>query len=628
MTQRIAGTMLKQNLIRDGIDLSIEADLLYVDVTNNRIGVNTNAPAVDFEVNGSLIAGDMQISGGILTCSTPTGMQIQAGTNDISVTNSKIVLCEDPTDPQDVVNLRTLQDEIGGVATDIIVDGPTYAQAIDDPYGGSVVIAPDGSIVATFTDNGITFDRNLDVNGTLETNLFEASVSAEIGDIFISGSAIDTVTGSGTDLALSADGGYIIMNSDIQLPLLNASSVLYTDGGGNLTSSTDFTYDGTTLSIADNVDVTANLDAGGISTLGNIQIQNSLITSDTAADIEVTTLSNSDVNITTGSGVVRVDATSALKIPVGMGTERPAVPEAGYIRFNTQTAEAEIFDGVSWTGFTAEFVDFLYEAFTGDGSTLTFTLATGDAVSEKALFVDINGVVQTPLISYTFNPTLNEITFSQAPAIGDEISVRQVSNVTDVRGITDVSGLAVVEAVSGQVAIKYNSNDQLRFDGTDAIISTTLRPSADLGENLGTASYRYNNLHTNLINGGPADIAERFQSDKQYEPGTVVVLGDDGKVTECTSMADPLAVGIVSTDPAYVLNAYEEDSVAVGLVGTVPCKVVNPVNKGDLLVTCKLAGHAKAVKPGEYVPGTVIGKAMETFHGNGASVIKVLIWTA
>lgn len=50
---RISGPMLRSNLERQGVDLSIENQLLYIDVTNGRIGVQTSSPQVELDVIGS-----------------------------------------------------------------------------------------------------------------------------------------------------------------------------------------------------------------------------------------------------------------------------------------------------------------------------------------------------------------------------------------------------------------------------------------------------------------------------------------------------------------------------------------------------------------------------------------------
>ena len=50
---RISGPLLKSNLLRDGVDLAFETDLLYLDVNNGRVGINTGTPAYDLDVNGT-----------------------------------------------------------------------------------------------------------------------------------------------------------------------------------------------------------------------------------------------------------------------------------------------------------------------------------------------------------------------------------------------------------------------------------------------------------------------------------------------------------------------------------------------------------------------------------------------
>ena len=50
---RISGPLLKSNLVRNGIDLAFETDLLYLDVNNSRLGVKTSSPQYELDVNGT-----------------------------------------------------------------------------------------------------------------------------------------------------------------------------------------------------------------------------------------------------------------------------------------------------------------------------------------------------------------------------------------------------------------------------------------------------------------------------------------------------------------------------------------------------------------------------------------------
>lgn len=59
---RISGPLLKANLLRQGVNLAFETDLLYLNVNDSRIGIKTNAPQYDLDVNGTTRAPQLEIS--------------------------------------------------------------------------------------------------------------------------------------------------------------------------------------------------------------------------------------------------------------------------------------------------------------------------------------------------------------------------------------------------------------------------------------------------------------------------------------------------------------------------------------------------------------------------------------
>ena len=121
-----------------------------------------------------------------------------------------------------------------------------------------------------------------------------------------------------------------------------------------------------------------------------------------------------------------------------------------------------------------------------------------------------------------------------------------------------------------------------------------------------------------------ADIAEKYSSDQNYNPGTVVELGGDAEVTICTSYNSEKVAGIVTTNPAYLLNEALENSVAIALVGRVPCKVVGNIVKGNFLVSSNIPGCAMAqVNPR---PGTIIAKALQSYNSNDPGIIEVMVY--
>jgi len=115
----ISGGMLQADLLR-GDDLSVEADLIYFDVANNRIGVNNAIPTTDLDVTGdikSTTATVGSISLFTTTLNAITGNLILTATaGQISVSNKRIILCADPVALLDVVNLQTLNTAIAGAS--------------------------------------------------------------------------------------------------------------------------------------------------------------------------------------------------------------------------------------------------------------------------------------------------------------------------------------------------------------------------------------------------------------------------------------------------------------------------------------------------------------------------------
>jgi len=116
-----------------------------------------------------------------------------------------------------------------------------------------------------------------------------------------------------------------------------------------------------------------------------------------------------------------------------------------------------------------------------------------------------------------------------------------------------------------------------------------------------------------------ADLAEKYASDSDIEAGTVVHFAGEGKLAACDEANHHAVAGIISTDPAYLMNS-DQDGVALAISGRVPCKVTGAVAAGDLMVS---AGNGMAMANNSPAIGTVIGKAIEA-HDGGEGTIEVL----
>ena len=120
-----------------------------------------------------------------------------------------------------------------------------------------------------------------------------------------------------------------------------------------------------------------------------------------------------------------------------------------------------------------------------------------------------------------------------------------------------------------------------------------------------------------------ADLAEKYEADAEYEPGTVVHFGGEKEVAGCDVDHCTKVAGVVSTNPAYKMNdtLEAEHTAMVALTGRVPCKVQGTVAKGDMMVS---AGNGHARAEADPKVGAVIGKALEAWEG-GEGVIEVVV---
>jgi len=146
-------------------------------------------------------------------------------------------------------------------------------------------------------------------------------------------------------------------------------------------------------------------------------------------------------------------------------------------------------------------------------------------------------------------------------------------------------------------------------------IATTSSALLDIG----SVTNSFRTVYATTFNGNAttanyADLAENYVADFQYESGTVLVFGGEFEVTKSTVNDLHSVAGVVSTNPAHLMNSNCEGEfvVALALQGRCPVKVVGPVCKGDLLVSAE-DGRARVNNRPEC--GTVLGKSLENFDG-------------
>ena len=151
---------------------------------------------------------------------------------------------------------------------------------------------------------------------------------------------------------------------------------------------------------------------GSAASLGNLTISNTTIT---------TSLADGNIGLTpTGNGLVTINTTTGLLIPVGNTAQQPTPSVTGTIRYNTTLAGVEVYDGVTWTLVGGALVT--NQVIIPDGTSTTYTL--DKVATAPSILVMFNGVIQIPGSSYSYTVVGNSITFAQAPLSSDIIDIR------------------------------------------------------------------------------------------------------------------------------------------------------------------------------------------------------------
>ena len=107
-------------------------------------------------------------------------------------------------------------------------------------------------------------------------------------------------------------------------------------------------------------------------------------------------------------------------------------------------------------------------------------------------------------------------------------------------------------------------------------------------------------------------MAENFVPDNNYAPGTVVALGGAEEITAVNEELSDKVFGVVSSQPAYLMNSAQQGGAPVAVAGRVPVRVKGRINKGDRLVSAG-NGLARAAHTEESINAfNVIGRAIQT----------------
>ena len=338
---RISGPLLKANLVRDNVDLSFrngasDPDILYIDVNNARIGVNTSSPSTDLEVNGTLrsttLTVDNQVDVGNLHI---TGNTISSDLNTISFAPSGA----DPVVYHSKLYIDDLSIEGNTISTlnsnaslEIRPNGAGKLEIFSDTdINGDLYVT--GNVVA---DGDVTIGGNIVIGDSLDDSVtINAAIKSDL--IPEQDSTFDLGSPSFRWQALYVNQLYTDV---LNVSTLDVGDLMFRDNEITTTTGQDLYIDGN--------------GSGGVR-LGNFKITDNVI--ENVSSGAITQIAQ------TGDGYFKIDTTNGFVPPRGTDAQRPsAYAVLGMTRYNTTSKALEVWDGAAWaspagaTGAVSEIV--------------------------------------------------------------------------------------------------------------------------------------------------------------------------------------------------------------------------------------------------------------------------------
>jgi hypothetical protein len=205
----------------------------------------------------------------------------------------------------------------------------------------------------------------------------------------------------------------------------------------------------------------------------------------------------------------------------------------------------------------------------------------GYTVGSPNVKLTVSNVGGVPTVSSAGN-----IVFNTTTALGSVKNPLVLNGLDLLPGASGVSNLGSSGYQWQNIYASYvwataNKADQLNVGGSYVQASVASNPSTVVARDSNS------NINANLFNGTAtaaqyADLAEKYLPDAEYSVGTVMAVGGAKEVRECG--ATDMPIGVISTNPAFMMNRDLVGGVYVALKGRVPVKIIGTCSKGDRIV--------------------------------------------
>ena len=438
-----------------------------------------------------------------------------------------------------------------------------------------LLIAFDGNVGNITSPLNTIFTTDLVGRGVISANLFLGNGSALTGVVATNVGTLPTLSVTG-----NVTGGNVISLGSISAGSNITGSNLLT---GGLVSATG-NVTGGNVNTAGLVSATGNVIGGNVTTAGLITATGTI----TGGNVNTAGLITATGNITGGNITTAGLVTGAIVSATG----------------NVQGGNIRTAGLISATGAVTG------SQFNGSGAGLTSipnSALTNSAITVNGTAISLGGsgtITATATGTLTIGTGLGGTSYNGSTGV--TITNTGVLSLANGGGITVTASTGAITL--GSTATSANT--------AGAIVSRGASGEFSAGVITATAT-----------NARYADLAENYTADSDYAPGTVIQFGGHNEVTITTTSHSTAVAGIVSTNPAYLMNheLVSDHVAAVALTGRVPCQVIGTIAKGDRLVSSSIAGVATCLDTTQYQPGCIIGKALESYDSDTVGIIEVAV---